>query len=140
MKAFFFHQDKYNKYYDETVALCEEFGIKIELPPKFGLPPTEKGKKVRECKMPFESVYIDVDNVAYPCVCRVDPDVSIGNVDKDDILNIWKSEKFNNFRQAMFTESPPKQCMECTFSVLDPNKIESHMTPELARKMKGNNL
>jgi len=139
-ESLFFHQEKYNKYYDETVNLCEKLGIKIELPPKFGLPPVKKGKMVRDCRMPFENIYIDVDGVANPCVCRVDPNVSVGNICEDELLNIWQSKKFNDFRKAMFSEFPPKQCKECTFNVLDPNKLESHMTPELAQKVKGEKI
>lgn len=138
-ESLFFHQEKYNRYYDETVDLCKKLGIKIELPPKFGLPPVKKGKKVRDCKMPFESIYVDVDGVVCPCVCRVDPEVSVGNIYEDDLLDIWRSEKFHSFRKSMFSDSPPKQCRECTFSVLDPNKPESHMSPELAKKVKGKN-
>ena len=135
-ESLFFNQEKYNRHYDQIVGLCEEFGIKIELPPKFGLPPTEKGNKVRQCKIPFESMFIDADGIVYPCVCRSEPDVFIGSICEDSLSDIWNTEKFNNFRKAMFSESPPKQCMECTFSVLDPNKIESHMTPELVKKVK----
>ena len=139
-ESLFFHQEKYNKYYDETVNLCKKKGIKIDLPQKFGLPPAKKDKMVRDCKLPFENIYIDVDGIAYPCVCRVDPDVSIGNIYENTLVEIWQSRKFNDFRKAMFSESPPKQCNECTFSVLDPNKIESHMTPELAHKVKGKKI
>lgn len=138
-ESLFFHQEKYNRYYDEVVGLCKELDINIELPPKFGLPPIEKGKMVRDCKMPFENVYIDVDGIVYPCVCRVYPDVFIGDINKTNLLNLWNSDKFNAFRQAMYSDSPPKQCKECTFSVLDPNKIESHMTPALAQKVRERN-
>jgi radical SAM protein with 4Fe4S-binding SPASM domain len=139
-ESLFFHQEKYNRYYDETIDLCEKLGIEIEMPPKFGLAPAERGQMVRDCRMPFESIYFDVDGVAYPCVCRVDPVVSIGNINENELLDIWQSEIFNRFRIAMFSKSPPKQCEECTFSVLDPNKLESHMAPELAQKVKGGNL
>lgn len=136
-ESLFFHQEKYNRYYDETVDLCKKLDINIELPPKFSLPLVKKRKMVRDCKLPFENVYIDVDGIVYPCVCRVYPDVFIGNIKDDSLLHLWNSPKFNDFRQAMYSDSPPKQCQECTFSVLDPNKVESHMTPELAQKVKG---
>jgi radical SAM protein with 4Fe4S-binding SPASM domain len=134
-ESLFFHQEKYNHYYDETMDLCKELGIAIVLPPKSGEPPIKEEKKVRDCNMPFENIYIDVDGVAYPCVCRVFPEVFVGNINDDTLLNIWNSDKFNAFRQAMYSDAPPKQCKECTFSVLDHNKLESHMTPELAQKV-----
>lgn len=132
-ESLFFHQGKYNRYYDEVVKLSKKLDINVELPPKFDSPPIEKGKMVRDCKLPFESVYIDVDGIVYPCVCRVYPDVFIGNINEDSLLNLWNSKKFTAFRQEMFSNSPPKQCKECTFSVLDPNKLESHMTPDIAK-------
>lgn len=138
-ESLFFHQEKYNRYYDETVDLCKKLDINIELPPKFALPPTKEGKMVRDCKLPFENIYIDVDGMVYPCVCRVYPDVFIGNIKDDSLLNLWNSKRFNAFRQAMSSDSPPRQCQECTFSVLDPNKLESHMTPELAQKARERN-
>ncbi len=138
-ESLFFHQEKYNCYYDEALELCKELEINIELPPKFGTSPTKKCKMVRDCKMPFENMYVDVDGIVYPCVCRVYPDMFIGNINDERLLNLWNSEEFNTFRQAMYSDSPPKQCKECTFSVLDPNKIESHMTPELAQKVRERN-
>lgn len=138
-ESLFFYQDKYNYYYEETVKLCKELDVNITLPSKFGLPLLKKEKKVRDCNLPFENIYIDVDGIAYPCVCRVYPDVFIGNINDEPLLNIWNSEKLNNFRQAMYSDSPPKQCKECTFSVLDPSKPESHMTPELAQKVRERN-
>jgi len=94
---------------------------------------------VRDCKLPFENMYIDVDGIVYPCVCRVYPDVFIGNINDDSLLDLWNSKRFNTFRQAMYSNLPPRQCKECTFSVLDPNKVESHMTPELAQKVRQRN-
>lgn len=138
-ESLFFYQEKYNCYYDEIVDLCKKLNINIELPPKFGSPPIRKGKMIRDCKLPFENVYIDVDGIVYPCVCRVDPEVFIGSINDNSLLNLWNSKKFNAFRQAMFSDFPPKQCKECTFSVLDPNKLESHMIPELARKVREKN-
>jgi len=51
-------------------------------------------------------------------------------------LDLWDSKKFNDFRKAMSSDDPPRQCKECTFSVLDPNRLESHMIPELTQKVR----
>jgi len=135
-ESLFFHQAKYNHYYDETIDLCKKLGINIQMPAKFGLSQEAKGRMVRDCKLPFENMYIDVDGIVYPCVCRVYPDTFIGDINDTSLLDLWNSERFNTFRNAMYSDSPPKQCQECTFSVLDPNKPESHMTLELAEKVK----
>jgi len=134
-ESLFFYQDKYNHYYDEAKSVAEELGINIVMPEKFGIP-VQKMKAIRDCKFAFENMYMDVDGVVYPCVCRVYPDVFVGDISEQSVSEIWNSRKFKEFRAAMFSDNPPLQCKECTFSVLDSSKLESHMTPELAAKVR----
>lgn len=137
-ESLFFYQEKYNYYYDKSIAIARELGINLVLPDKFGSP-VKNTKAVRDCKFAFENMYVDVDGIVYPCVCRVYPDVTVGNILEQSVLEIWNSDKFSEFRAAMFTDNPPFQCKECTFSVLDPCKLESHMTAELAAKVRKTN-
>lgn len=137
-ESLFFYQEKYNYYYDKSIAVAKGIGINVVLPDKFGSP-VKNTMAVRNCKFPFENMYIDVDGIVYPCVCRVYPDINVGNILEQSITEIWNSDKFNEFRAAMFTDNPPLQCKECTFNVLDTCKLESHMTPELAAKVRRTN-
>lgn len=134
-ESLFFYQEKYNYYYDESIAVARELGINIVMPDKFGSK-VKKLRMVRDCRLAFENMYIDVDGIVYPCVCRVYPDVFVGNIKEQSVAEIWNSSKFQEFRAAFFTDNPPRQCKECTFSVLDPGKPESHMTAELANKIR----
>ncbi|HTZ11710.1 MAG TPA: radical SAM protein [Candidatus Margulisiibacteriota bacterium] len=134
-ESMFFYQEKYNHYYDETIAIAKELEVNVVMPDKFGSK-IKKIRSVRDCKFPFENMYVDVDGVVYPCVCRVNPDVFVGNIKEQSVAEIWNSPKFQEFRAAFYTDNPPRQCQECTFSVLDPSKLESHMTIELADRIK----
>lgn len=137
-ESLFFYQEKYNYYYDESIAAARELKINIVLPDKFGSP-IKNILSVRNCNLPFENMYVDVDGIVYPCVCRVYPNITVGNILEQSVIEIWNSDKFKEFRAAMFTDNPPLQCKECTFSVLDSCKLESHMTPELAAKVRKTN-
>ena len=117
------------------MAAGKEAGVNIVMPPKFGSE-VPAIRSVRDCRYPFENLYIDVDGTAYPCVCRVNQDTFVGNIKEQTVAEIWNSEKFRAFRTAFVSDNPPRQCRECTFSVLDPGKLESHMTGELAETVR----
>lgn len=73
---------------------------------------------------------IDSDGNVYPCQVEVNPDFIIGNIYRDDLLNIMHSRKFHEYI-AFVTEKENRnaECQNCTFSMLCGGGCVAMRTP-----------
>ncbi len=81
-----------------------------------------------ECRENIQkSLYIDADGTIAPCIylnVPYDDDnvykVTFGNVNNENILDIWQKKDFINFREAHIKGNPISQCQTCVkkFEVL----------------------
>ena len=63
---------------------------------------------MKKCPMAFDDVHIDIEGGISPCICGL-PTTIFGNVLKDNLKEVWNSEKFRQFRN-----NQEKICAKCT--------------------------
>lgn len=110
----------YQKYLAEAEAVASRYGVAISLPP---LTATTS----RSCKfMEEEALFIDVNGSVMPChqlwhtqTVYMDQEPkhfasrSFGSITEQDILAIWRSEEYREFRQAALQYDYPF-CHSCS--------------------------
>ena len=82
-------------------------------------------KRNSPCMQPFYATYIHYNGDVMPC-CNMRPEEnkSLGNVNKESILNIWMNKKYLKFREKVFTYDVKKDvCKDCQFDLIYDNKI-----------------
>ncbi len=70
---------------------------------------------VRGCQWPWFSTYISVEGFVTPCCVQgSNPDViQFGNIFETPFAEIWNNKKYQAFRRALKSDSPPKICRGC---------------------------
>jgi len=69
------------------------------------------GGGIRECKAPWNSVYIDVSGDVFPCTDNLD--FCLGNISESSIFNIFNSDRMKRFRMLSRT-GRLVSCNRCT--------------------------
>lgn len=67
-------------------------------------------KRFHPCKVPWESIHINVDGELFPCMA-----ISMGNVKKTSLDDIVKGEKFVQFRETLKNEGTVGGCNRCGY-------------------------
>jgi radical SAM protein with 4Fe4S-binding SPASM domain len=75
------------------------------------------------CVMPWMHLHIAPDGGVLPC-CAGDPDHPLGNIDQDNLIDIYNNKNFQKLRQGLLTGKHPKECQHCW--VKEKNGIRSH--------------
>lgn len=97
------------KNFSKAKKLARELGINIALPEEFDI--VKKSKDNKEiCLEPWRTFFVRVDGTVSPCcVTRR----SLGNLNKQNIWEIWNGEGFKKFRKRMKTSNKPPECKVC---------------------------
>ena len=67
------------------------------------------------CDWPWRGSYIAYSGEAMPCCMVATPDrINFGNMATQGVAEIWSSERYEAFRTALASESPPDICRGCS--------------------------
>lgn len=87
-------------------------GITLRLP-RLGARTAVAGR--RRCDWPWHGPYISYTGEVMPCCMVGTPDrVSLGNMVRHDVAAVWDGEAYQNFRQALGSDTPPAVCRSCS--------------------------
>ena len=64
------------------------------------------------CVLPWMHLYVGTDGNVLPC-CQADHQYPMGNIEKDSVENIAKSNAFNKLRANMIAGTRSKECARC---------------------------
>ena len=70
------------------------------------------------CRRPWSLMYFTAHGTALPCCiapfsARGYENYTLGDASQQDLREIWNSEKYQQFRQSLLGETPPKPCENC---------------------------
>ena len=88
----------------------------IQHQPVTGLPLSLPDPKIQDtfCVLPWMHLYVGPDGNVLPC-CQADHQYPIGNIEKQSIDSIAKSESFNRLRANMIAGVRSKECSRCYY-------------------------
>jgi len=107
-ESLFFHQEVANRVFDEAEARAEKVDVKLELPPRFGQPPSDARTK---CTDPWQVAYVRWDGEVRPC-CYAK--ASMGNLGDQSFWEIWNGPAYRELRRTVNSSQPPDFCLVCT--------------------------
>ena len=64
------------------------------------------------CVMPWMHLHIAPDGSVLPC-CAGDTNYPLGNIDQDNLADIYNNKNFQKLRQGLLTGKHPKECQHC---------------------------
>jgi len=112
-----FDKERYNKIFHECRDLGKELNVELKMALPFLLSGKPKIFKDRICPRPWRRFWIDFNGDIIPC-CHPRRMV-LGNINKDDIMKIWNSDKYQRLRSG---KEPI--CSRCGWL-----KISDHKSP-----------
>ena len=93
--------------YAEARAAAQALGVALELPGG------EAGGTGR-CPWPWHGTYIDFSGDAKPCGMAARTNAIVfGNVLKEGVATVWRSEAYRGFRDGHLSDDPPQLCGAC---------------------------
>jgi radical SAM protein with 4Fe4S-binding SPASM domain len=86
--------------------------------PEQSLMPKAKDKPWSLCRRPWTLVYITANGNVLPCciapfVERDYPQIILGNAFEKSLAEIWNSQRYQAFRQALLSDEPEHCCEGC---------------------------
>lgn len=89
-------------------------GMPLRLP---NLPldrPVDPLHQAGRCDWPWRSAYVSYDGQAMPCCMVATPDrISLGHMVAEGVHTVWNNERFDAFRSALASDTPPEVCRSC---------------------------
>ena len=64
------------------------------------------------CVMPWMHLHIAPNGSVLPC-CAGDTNYPLGNIDQDNLVDIYNNKNFQKLRQGLLTGKHPKECQHC---------------------------
>jgi len=94
----------------QTETQAAVHGVTLNKVSDFSGQQTERG-----CQWPWFSTYISVEGCVTPCCVQgSNPDIiNFGNIFETPFAEIWNNKKYQAFRRALKSDSPPKICLGC---------------------------
>jgi len=68
------------------------------------------GNRIRQCPLPWWSVFVDVDGTVKPCCVFYPP---LGNLMEEPFRKIWNGPRFRELRRTVNTVNMPPICRHC---------------------------
>jgi len=113
------------KFYNLFENICDSISIEHTVPIHTGIEVKEKEegftqfglpiKDIDICPQPFIHLQINPDGVVVPCYSFDYPEI-LGNVNIENVVDIWNGEKFDVFRLYMLDDFKCSTCKECTIA------------------------
>ena len=98
--------------FDEARAVASGLGVSLRLP-DLDEPPRPAGGP--GCDWPWRSAYVRQDGRVQPCCMLMGGDRAIlGDLGTTSFPAIWRGERYEAFRAALGTASPPDVCRGCS--------------------------
>ncbi len=99
--------------FEEMTQVAKDYGIHLRLPPLNKSEPALRPAASR-CSWPTRGAYLAYDGRAMPCCMVSTPDrKNFGNMATDGVEQIWRSVEFQQFREALASDTPPEICRSC---------------------------
>src|SRR5262245_19069535 len=112
---------------DKAEAEAKKWGIGMVFPPiagreVSGCPPSSSQVQIdltnpasyrglrKTCREPWERMFVRYDGRVHPC-CYIYE--TYGNLTVQSFDEMWESPKFQTLRQALLTDQPPPECVNC---------------------------
>lgn len=96
----------YQKYKQAIIERMQLSGIKI----------MKRDRNGRACPLPFYAMAFDVEGNILMCNCEPDRDVIIGNIMKDNAIDVYNGEFMNKVRECYKNGKSVKQCEGCNLN------------------------
>ena len=106
----------------EATAIGTALGIKLDASgatePGLSLKKQADEKPWSTCRRPWSLMYFTAHGTALPCCiapfsARGYENYTLGNASQTDLMEIWNSPAYQDFRTALVSETPPKPCQGC---------------------------
>ena len=106
----------------EASAIGAELGVKLDASgatePGLSLKKAADDKPWATCRRPWSLMYFTAHGRALPCCiapfsARGYENYTLGNASQQDLMEIWNSPAYQNFRTDLVGETPPKPCQGC---------------------------
>jgi MoaA/NifB/PqqE/SkfB family radical SAM enzyme len=113
---------------DEPTRLAEAAALAVELGVRFNASgATEPGTSLRRaaddrpwslCRRPWTLMYFTAHGRAIPCCIapfsmRGYDGFTLGNATQESLRQIWNGPRYQEFRRALLSETPPSACASC---------------------------
>jgi radical SAM protein with 4Fe4S-binding SPASM domain len=100
--------------YGEAAAVAAEVGVTLRLPePAVAVIPRPAGTP--GCDWPWRAPYVTHEGKVQPCCMIMGSDRAVlGDVSQDDPVDIWRGERYQEFRRQLLSDAPPEVCLGCS--------------------------
>lgn len=113
-EALFYHKELTNNMLDEAERRAKELGIKLNIPDRFTISNDDAKSTVSEkhkfCCRPWEELFVQSDGKVRLCMLSKE---IMGDLHKEDVIDIWNNERFQFFREWVNSKTPPGTCAHC---------------------------
>ena len=106
----------------EAEKLAEELGISFNASgapaPAASLKPQDENQPWSLCRRPWTLMYFTAHGRAIPCCIapfsmRGYDSFTLGDATQQSLRGIWNGERYQDFRAALLSDSPPSACASC---------------------------
>jgi MoaA/NifB/PqqE/SkfB family radical SAM enzyme len=106
----------------EATALGASLGVKLDASgatePGLSLKKQADEKPWATCRRPWSLMYFTAHGRALPCCiapfsARGYENYTLGDASRQDLMEIWNSPAYQDFRSALVSDAPPKPCQGC---------------------------
>ncbi len=117
----YFDMEHFKEVYNEIMSLSKKSSTLIRFAPKFSskneleqiekffaTPETRPSKIYKPCLYPWSNIHINPEGDIYPCLAY-----KIGNVKDSNIMKVWNSRKFADFRNQLKEQKVFSACQMC---------------------------
>jgi radical SAM protein with 4Fe4S-binding SPASM domain len=100
--------------YEEAAAVAAEIGVTLRLPePAVAVSPRPAGTP--GCDWPWRSPYVTHEGKVQPCCMIMGSDRAVlGDVSREDPVDIWHGQRYQEFRRQLLSDAPPEVCLGCS--------------------------
>jgi len=101
-------------WFDAARAEAEALGMQLRLPSIDRRDASPAPSELR-CDWPWRGSYIAYTGEAMPCCMVATPDrINFGSMAGESVVQIWKSDEYQRFRDRLASEHPPEVCEGCS--------------------------
>jgi radical SAM protein with 4Fe4S-binding SPASM domain len=106
--------ERIERYFAEAREAAHACGITLRLPRTQPRPQDRTSSGRARCDWPWTGGYISYDGIAMPCCMVATPDrANFGSVTDRRFADVWNSERYEEFRRALASGTPPEICRTC---------------------------
>ena len=95
----------------QAEEVAKKTGIYLDLPKLIDTASTEPVETYPPCHAPWQYAMISFEGDVRACCFA--PQLTMGNLTKENFADIWTSAKYNGLRAKVNSGKPPKPCLTC---------------------------